>query len=311
MRRPVLLSLLLLAALPVPLSRPVGAAPAAAAEIRPDFRSYQRLLDRYLVVTSRKGEPLDTRFDYEQLYVDDRIWTLKSSERLTAVRADLLATPPSQLTPAHRRAWLINMHNFLVIERITLQLLVPNRQFLRVRSVDDIVMSDGRFFDGPRLELEGRSYSIGRFERELLHGDTGDPWEPRATASDPRLMFALSHGLAGESPLLPWAFHGDSLEAQLDRAVLVGTALPRIVNVRLRPARFELTNLFFEHRMDFGGLDQVPGWLSKHAARDVRRALGKLPPGSTPMYLEVDRTLNQVPRARRDEAPADSLRRSS
>lgn len=287
----------------------IGPMPAEAAT-RPDFSGYQQLLTRYVVTTSRKGEPFDTRFDYEQFYVDERIWSLKTSQRLADVRAQLLSTPPSQMSDADRRAWLINMHNFLVIERITLQLLVPNRQFLRVKSVDEIHRSDGPFFDSPRIELEGRSLSIGRFERELIHGDTGEPWEPRAIASDPRLMFALSHGMVGEPPLLPWAFHGDSLEAQLDRAVHVGTALPRIVLVQSKPIRFELSNRFFDHRMDFGGLERVREWLTMHAAKNVRRALAKLPPGVAPTFAEVDRSLNQLERKQRP-AVADTLGRSS
>jgi len=313
MRRSPVLHWLLAAAAAATLAPALAAASseAAPAAVRPDFSGYQRLLDRYVLVTSKKGEPFDTRVDYEQLFVDDRVWTLKRSERLDQVRAQLLATPPSQLSGADRRAWLINMHNFLVIERITLQLLVPLAQFTRVTSVDDINRSDGSFFDGPRLELEGRSFSIARFERELIHGDTGDKWEPRTTVSDPRLMFALTHGLAGGPPVLPWAFHGDSLEAQLDRAVRLGTALPRLVNVSVKPLRFELSNLFFDHRMDFGGLEQVRDWLARHAARDVRRAIDKLPPGATPMYVQVDRGLNQVGRIRPATTPADSLRRSS
>lgn len=287
-------------------------APAATAEtVRPDFSGYQRLLHRYVEVVSAKGRPYDTRFDYEQLFVDERIWTLKRSDRLEQVRQQLLATPPSRLAPDDRTAWLINMHNFLVIERITLHLLVPNRGFLRVKGVDEIFRSSGPFTEAPWVEVDGRSYSIGRFERELIHGDTLMSYEPRVARSDPRLLFALAHGLAGAPPLLPWAYHGDSLDAQLDRAVTIGTALPRLVRVNDKLKRLELSNLFFEHRVDFGGVDEIRPWLEKHAARDVRRALARLPEGFAPAFVEVDRRLNQVERRKTTDAPADSVRVSS
>lgn len=290
------------------LASPASAADAAT---RPDFSGYQRLLSRYVVPLGGKGDPYDARFDYEQLYVDERIWTLKRSDRLDQVRAQLLATPPSRFSDPDRRAWQINLYNFLVIERATLDLLVPNRQFLRVKSVDEINVSEGGFFDRLLVEIEGEPYSLARFERAVIHGDSGPSYEPRTAVSDPRLMFALVSAMAGDPPILPWAFHGDSLEAQLDRATRIGTALPRIVRADPKANRLELSNLFFDHRMDFGGLEHVRAWLERHADRDVRRAIGKLPQGFAPTYFEVDRALNQVERKKPPLAPPDSLRNGS
>ena len=313
MRPPRLLLALLTGALLglAALASPPATPAAAEATPRPDFSGYQSLLARYVVPLGGKGDPYDTRFDYEQLYVDERIWTLKRSDRLDRVRAQLLATPPSRFSERDQRAWRINMYNFLVLERATLDLLVPNRQFLRVKSVDEIHSGAFPFFDRPVLDLEGESYSISRFEREVIYGDTGPAYEPRTTVSDPRLMFALVSGIAGDPPILPWAFHGDSLDAQLDRATRIATALPRIVRVDPKANRFELTNLFFDHRMDFGGLEHVREWLERHADREVRRAIGRLPQGFAPTYFEVDRSLNQFERRKTPIAPADSLQRGS
>ncbi len=288
--------------------------PAHSAEkhpVRPDFSGYQRLLSRYVVVTSGKGQPLDTRFDYEQLFVDERVHTLKRSDRLNQVRQQLLTTPASQLSEPDRRAWLLNLHNFLVIERATLHLLVPNRGFLRVKSVDEIFRAEGHFAEVPCVEFDAASYSIGRLERELIHGDTGDPWEPRATASDPRFLFALNRGLAGDAPILPWAFHGDSIEAQLDRATTLATSLPRIVRADAKLKRLELSNLFSEYRVDFGGIDEVRPWLEKHAARDVRRALNQLPQAFAPQFRAADRVLNQLERSKSPGSSPDSARVNS
>jgi hypothetical protein len=276
----------------------IAAAPAAHAQRRPDFSAWQRLLNRYCVPVATNGQPPDWRFDYEQLYVDERIWTLRRSERLEQVRAALLSTPPSQLEPADRLAWVLNTYNFLVVEKTTMNLLVPRRGFLRIRSVDQIAGDGGPFRQQPAIDFEGRSFSLDQFEREVIYGDSLPAYEPRQRAGDPRWMFALYEARAGGVPLLPWAFHGDSLEAQLDRARSIGLALPRIVRADPRALRLELSNLFFDHRMDFGGMDGVVPWLARHGTRETRRTIARLPAGAQPRYVEVDRLLDQFVRPR-------------
>src|SRR6516225_9800876 len=109
---------------------------ARAAE--PDYSGWKDFLKKYLIVLHQTGKPLDTRFDYEQLYVDEGIWTKHRSETLDALHTQLLSVDPSDMTRPERTAWAINAYNFLVIERMTLYLLVPGRKFMR--------------FDSPRKE---------------------------------------------------------------------------------------------------------------------------------------------------------------
>src|SRR5512145_3313911 len=95
--------------------------PAQTIRAEPDFSGYQELLNDWLTVISVKGEPLDTRFDYEKYY--DKPGRFERSVR---IRRQMLAVPPSSMDERTRLAWAINMYNYLVIENATEYLLVPN-----------------------------------------------------------------------------------------------------------------------------------------------------------------------------------------
>src|ERR1041385_7909042 len=62
----------------------VPAAPAAAA----DYSGWSVFLHKYLMVLREQGKPWDSRFDYEQLYVDEGIWTKHRSDALSALRSE-------------------------------------------------------------------------------------------------------------------------------------------------------------------------------------------------------------------------------
>ena len=92
---------------------------------------------------AEKGEPFDTRFDYEQLYVDEGIFGRGVSSKLSAIRDAMLAVPPDQMSEKDRTAWKLNLYEFLVLEQATLHLIVPNRKYLRFDSVDEMNFSVG------------------------------------------------------------------------------------------------------------------------------------------------------------------------
>ena len=71
-------------------TRAAGSVPAAPAG--PDFAPYQQLLDEYLVVTSARGKPLETRFNYELLYLARGRY-----ERFARIRRAMFAVPPSSM----------------------------------------------------------------------------------------------------------------------------------------------------------------------------------------------------------------------
>ncbi len=265
----------------------------------PDFRDYQALLDKYITRLQGKGQPLETRFDYEQLYVDEKIWTLKRSALLEKMHEQMLSVPPSTMTPAEREAWSLNTYNFLVIEHATLHLLIPRQEhrkfkFLRYKNVDQIKASGVGFFDARIATIEGREYSIGEFERRFVYGDTSGPSVPRAAAHDPRIRFATNPGRVGYPPLLPYAFHPDSLDRQLDRAARNALAMPRFVTVKLSPPLLLVSDLMARDLGDFGGtMADMLAFVEKYVPRAVRDDIKKAKLTSVSRFTQPAMELNQ------------------
>jgi len=274
------------------------AASAARAGV-PDVPGWRDLLQRYLKVLREKGKPWDSRFDYEQLYIDEGIWTKRRADGLGALHTQLLAVTPSELSPAERTAWAINTYNFLVIERMTLNLVVPGRKFQRYDSPLQVHGMDGSFFGAPVAIVEGRPHSLRGFERRFVYGDTAadplaDGLTPREQPADPRLAFALCKGALCSGPLLPWVYRADSLDAQLDRATRLALALPQYVRANAATNELAATNRFFEERCDYGGpelLGVVP-FLRKYGTPATQRLIAKLKP-RVPGFFEPNWKLNQ------------------
>ncbi|MBI5167994.1 MAG: DUF547 domain-containing protein [Candidatus Eisenbacteria bacterium] len=277
----------------------------AQTHVKPNFTGWQLLLSRYCVALPGAKAPLqDTRFDYEQLYVDENIWTLHRSDRLASIRSQLFATPPSQLSPRDRTAWAINAYNFLVVEHATLHMLVPNRQFLRHKSVNDIVVEGAAFFVVPVVELEGRQWSIEQFARHYVYGDSTPLLEPRARSADPRLSFALCPGYAGGPPLALRAYTGDSLEAQLDLAARRALAQPRFVTADKVTGTVVASEHFGTHRVDFGGNpnDALP-FLERFAPADVKSVIRKFKVSAISRFSIEDLQMNQFERPKSAPKP--------
>lgn len=276
----------------------VGAPVARAAE--PDASGWATLLQRYLRVVGGKGDAYDTRFDYEQFYIDEHIYTQHRSDRLDAVRAQLLSVAPSTLTPRERRAWALNAYNFMVVERMTANLLVPGRKFLRYDSPRQVNRAEGTFFAAPVVTLEGVEYSLAGFARRFVYSDTtasplADVIETRTEPADPRLMFALVHGSLGSAPLLPWVYRADSLDTQLDRATRLALALPAWLRIDPASGTFSASNHFFHERADYGGPD-LPGvmpLIDRFGPPAVKKLVAKRRLTKPDLYFEPVWTLNQ------------------
>lgn len=272
-----------------------AAAPALA--VSPDVSGWQALLDRYLLRMGGKGQPAETRFDYEQLYVDEGIWTKKRSDRLEAIRAQLLSATPSAMGERERLAWALNTYNFLVVERATLLLLVPRRQFQRYESVDQMSSADGTFFQALVATVEGRSYSMSEFERRFVYGDSTPVFEARRVAGDPRLMFALCRGSVGGPPLAPRAFKPESLDAQLDLATRTALAHPRMATADAVSKKLLVSNYLGERLVDFGGGPAgVLPFLEKFGPPSLRTIVKREKSAGIARFTPVDPTLNQFPR---------------
>ena len=292
--------------------------PQRARAEEPDYSGYQDLLTRYVKVLAEKGKPWDSRFDYEQLFIDENIWQLRRADGLNRIHNQLLAVTPSQMKPAERTAWAINTYNFLAIERMTLNLLVPGRKFMRYDSPREVARDDGSFFAAPVAFVEGRSYSLAGFERWFVYGDTtADPASngltPREKPADPRLQLALVRASLCSAPIQPRIYRADSLEAQLDRAARLALALPRWVRYDAASNYLTASNRFFEERVDLGGPD-LPGLmplLAKHAPLALRRAIQAKKVTRAGMFFEPDWKLNQYdhPRPKLPNAAPDSTKK--
>lgn len=271
---------------------------------KPNFTGWQLLLSRYCLALPGKPGMQDTRFDYEQLYVDENIWTLHRSDRLSTIRSQLFATPPDQFSPKDRMAWAINAYNFLVVEHATIHMLVPNRQFLRYRSVNDIVVEGTSFFVLPVVELEGRTWSIEEFARHYVYGDSTPLLESRTKGCDPRLSFALCPGYAGGPPLALRAYTGDSLEVQLDQAARRALALPRFVTVDKTVGTVVASDHFNTHRADFGGdPNGALPFLERFGSSDVKGVIKKFKLTRISRFSTVDVGMNQFERPKSAPQP--------
>lgn len=282
----------LLAVLSIAVIAACAAAPARAQA--PDYSGWQSLLDRYVVRLEGKNQPADTRFDYEQLYVDEGIWTKKRSTRLESVHAQLFSVSPSALDDRARLAWAINAYNFLVIERATMLLLVPRRQFQRYDAVSQMTSADGSFFEALVAQVEGRSYSMAEFERRFVYGDTTPMIEPRRAARDPRRMFALCRASLGGPPLAPRAFRPESLEVQLDLAARTALALSRTATVDPASKKLVVSAYLGERIVDFGGTQSgIVTFLSRYGPSALRSAIKREKLADVARFTTVDPMLNQ------------------
>ena len=292
MLRPMLIALL--------LAVPATGARSAA----PDCSEYQSLLDRYLVRVDPRAKETDTRFDYERLYVDERMFQQHRSPLLERIHAGLTDVHPAELAPAERLAWAINTYNFLVLERATQFLIAPGKKPVRQRAVEDMRSPAGGFFAAPVCMIDGRRYSLAEFERRFVYDDTTSVLEARAVATDPRRWLALCSGHLGDPPLAPRAYRADSLEAQLDAAARTALALPRFVRLHEDSHQLDLSDVIARRFVDFGGtIDGAIPFVERYAPPEVRKAIRKYPIRRVTLVMPADPALNQFPRAHAN-APA-------
>lgn len=297
----------------------LAALPHRARAEEPDYSGYQDLLRRYVKVLAEKGKPWDSRFDYEQLFIDENVVQLRRADGLARIHTQLFSVIPSEMTPAERTAWAINAYNFLVIERMTVHLLVPGRRFMRYDSPREVNRDEGTFFAAPVATVEGEPYSLTGFERRFVYGDTtavptANGTIPREHGGDPRLQLALVKASLCSGPIQRWVYRADSLEAQLDRAARLALALPRWVRYDAATNYLVASNRFFEERADLGGND-MPGLmplLAKHAPLAVRRAIQAKKLTRPGMFFEPDWKLNQFdhPKPKLPGAATDSTKKS-
>lgn len=270
----------------------VKAAPDSAAAPGPrvtDYSGYQSLLNDYVVVTSAKGQPLDTRFDYETLY-DAR----GRRARMVQTGAQMFAVPPSRMSPRERLAWAINAYNFIVLDVVTENLLVPERGRLRHKTVQDMRILGGPLFKAPLITVEGKKYSLDEFERTFVFGG----FQPALGAVppagfDPRPHFALVCAALGCPPLRPRVFRAESLEVQLDQATRNALRLPRILRFNPEYGLIEGSEIFNWYAADFGGHSRSLEFVKKYAPEPILAEIRKRKLVKIGAIMDWDWLLNQ------------------
>lgn len=258
----------------------------------PGLQDYQELLDQYLRPMQAKGQPYDSKFDYGELYVDEKIWTKKTSERLDRIHAQMYAAQPSRMAPKERLAWALNLYNFTVLERVTRGLLVPKHDFQRYRTVDQVDALRGPFFSSLVMEIEGRKYSMNDFERYFLYGDTALSHPRRTVGGDPRLQFAICPARLGGPPLLARAFKPESLEVQLDAAARNALALPRFVTFDPVRRTLVLSQWMADRMADFRDTRGMLEFVRKYGPRPVADAIKRGQVTDVVRFSLVEKPLN-------------------
>lgn len=277
---------------------PAGAEPA-------EISGWQALLDRYVVTVSTPKQPLDTRVDYATAFMDDDMFNHVEARRLKAVRAQLLAVPPSRMTREERLAWAINTYNFLVFERIAANVVIKGKKNLwRYGDVREVISGAGSFFETELVEIEGRRYSLETLERTFVYGDSTPLPEPRRKSGDPRLMFALYRGTMGGPILQPRAYRPDSLEAQLDHALRVNMASSRFARPGADRRQVEVSDYLAWNALDYGGTSKVIEFVDRWGPADVRKVIRKEKPTQPGRWQEYDWSINHAPR--RSVTPLDA-----
>jgi len=105
-------------------------------------------------------------------------------------RVDLAA-----LAPSHLEALLVNAYN-----AYTIRTILEHPEVSSIREIDGVWTERTHLVGGHELTLD-------EIEHNLL----------RPYFRDPRVHFAVNCASVSCAPLPPWAFHGDSLDAQFDR----------------------------------------------------------------------------------------------
>ena len=274
--------------------------PRAHASSRPpaSFPLYQRLLDGYLHVISRPGEPLATGVDYAALHAP------AGAALLAAVRTELLGVTPSRLDARARLAWAINTYNALVIEQIArvfdsglaADVAASTPRSSTRSGVLALTRGEQTFFEFPVVTIEARDYSLNAFETHFVFADVDRASGGASPPSlDPRAHFALVCGARGCPPLQPRAFTPDSLDTQLDAAARAALASPS--HLRLDPAsgRLEASEIFSWYAADFGGASGAFAFLRRYAPDAARREIDRRGLTTIAGKIPWDWSFNAVP----------------
>ncbi len=182
----------------------------------------------------------------------------------------------ASLAPDHLKALLINAYNAYTVKAI-----LENPRVASIRDIDGVWTETTHTVGGHELTLD-------QIEHNVL----------RPFFRDPRIHFVVNCASLSCAPLPPWAFGGDSLEAELEertRAFLRDTA-----NVRVEDGTLMLSRYFDWYGEDFTGeqwsprAETIPLFVARYARTEVAELVAARD-GEPPVdFLPYDWSLNDA-----------------
>lgn len=268
----VLLSALVAAALAAacgaPVSRPLDG--PAADQVQASLDSGEAAFDH------RRWDGLLARAVREE-GIDYRLLQ-RERDRLDAYLERVAGADLASLAPDHLKALLINAYNAYTVRAIL--------EHPGVSSIRDI---DGVWTETER-RVGGHGLTLDEIEHRLL----------RPFFRDPRIHFAVNCASRSCAPLPPWAFTGDSLDAQLERrtrAFLRDTA-----NVRVEAGTLRLSRYFEWYGEDFTAegwsprAETIPLFVARYARPGVAELVRSRDGRPEVAFLPYDWSLNAATR---------------
>lgn len=202
------------------------------------------------------------------------------SDALARYLVDIAAADLASLAPAELEALLINAYNALTVRAI-----LDHPDVSSIREIDGV-------WTGLEWDVGGHSLTLDNLEHNLL----------RPFFRDPRVHFVLNCASMSCAPLPPWAFRGDSLDAQLEERTRAFLRDPR--NVRLEGDVLRVSRYFDWYADDFTAegweprAETIAAFIARYAGDEVRAAVERSPDVEL-AFLEYDWSLNAVGRPAR------------
>lgn len=168
-------------------------------------------------------------------------------------------------------AFWINMYNAW-----TLKLILTT--YPELSSIKEL----GTFFSSPWdkkfVVIGGKTLSLGEIEHKIL----------REQFKDPRIHFAINCASKSCPPLLPEAYRGETLSAQLDGATRA--FINQEANTRLQGGKLTVSRIFKWYKKDFD--NDIPGYVGRYATGPLKEALEKTKAPVEVTFMKYDWSLN-------------------
>ncbi len=188
----------------------------------------------------------------------------KQPAALDALLKTIAETNRAALAPADDKAFLVNAYNILVIKTVVDRLPLASP------------LDDAGFFNKAAYPVAGATLTLDDLEKKTLY----------VAYPDARLHFALVCAARGCPELIPEAYRGATLDAQLDRQTRHAMTSPQIVQYDSGSKTAQLSELFTWYAADFTrNHASVLAFINAYRATPI-------PDGATVTALPYDWKLN-------------------